>query len=290
MPNQATLVEYALWSGHHALLTFAVTLVLALATTCAGWRALQRYRVRRGDVTRLPTGFMTLRIAMGSGVVVVSGVVFAALAGQFGGGVELRYADQIFTDALGASFPLSAMRVFASLTRLADTRTLVILCIAVGGFLAIARRPWLALVWVVAVGGNGLINTALKRVFGRLRPLQPEGFVFEQGFSFPSGHSSGCVVAYGMLAYLAVRLLPPRWQLPSIVVAVVFILTIGASRIFLRVHFASDVVAGFASGLAWLAICITSIELVRRWRFRSAAAAEALTSAARPGNTGAAVR
>lgn len=282
MPNQPTLVEYALWSGHHALLIFAVTLVLALATTCAGWWALQRYRVLRGDGVGLPTGFMTLRIAIGLGVVVVSSVVFAALAGQFGGGVELRQADQIFTDALGASFPLSAMQVFASLTRLADTRTLTILCIAVAVFLAIARQPWFAFVWVVAIGGNSLINTSLKHVFGRLRPVQPEGFVFEHGFSFPSGHSSGCVVAYGMLAYLAMRLLPPRWQLPSIVVAVVLILTIGASRIFLRVHFASDVVAGFASGLAWLAMCITAVELVRRWRFRSAAA--------RSGNTGAAVR
>ena len=282
MPDKATLVEYALWTGHHALLLFAVMLVLALATTCACWWVLQRYRVLRGDRTRPPTGFMTLRIAIGSGVVVVSSVVFAALAGQFGGGIELRHADQIFTDALSASFPLSAMHVFASITRLADTRTLTILCIAVAVLLAVARQPWLAFAWVVAVGGNGLINTALKHVFGRLRPLQPEGFVVEYGFSFPSGHSSGCVVAYGMLAYLAVRLLPPRWQLPSIVVAVVFILTIGASRIFLRVHFASDVVAGFASGLAWLAICITGIELVRRWRFRSAAL--------RPGNTGTAVK
>ena len=288
MIHEWTLAEYALWTGRHALPLFAVTLALALATTCACWWALQRYRVRRGSVTPLPTDFMTLRIVIGSGVVLVSGVVFATLAGQFGGGVELRGADQIFTDALGAGVALSAMQVFASLTRLADTRTLTVLCIAVAILLVAARRPWLAFAWVVAVGGNGLINTSLKQVFGRLRPVQPEGFVFEHGFSFPSGHSSGCVVAYGMLAYLAVRLLPTRWQLPSILVAVVFILTIGASRIFLRVHFVSDVVAGFASGLAWLAICITGIELARIWRARSAAALA--LAASQPGHTDAAVR
>ena len=271
MTRDSTLAEYALWAGHHALLLFAVTLVLALAITCGCWWALQRYRVYRGTAVHLPTGFMTLRIAIGSGVVLVSGMVFATLAGQFGGGVEVRQADQIFTNALGASVALPAMQVFAWLTRLADTRTLTILCIVVAVFLAVARKPGFALVWVVAVGGNGLINTSLKNVFGRLRPVQPEGFVFEHGFSFPSGHSSGCVVAYGMLAYLAVRLLPPHWHLPSVITAVVFILTIGASRIFLRVHFASDVIAGFASGMAWLAICITAVELVRRWRFRSAA-------------------
>lgn len=282
MIHESTPGVFALWTGQHALSIFAATLVLALATTCASGWALQRYRLRKGGPTRTPTRPATLRIAIGSGVVVISGVLFAALAGQFGGGVELRQADQIFTDALGAGFSLPAMRVFAWLTRLADTRTLTILGVVVAVTLAIAREPWFAGVWVVAVGGNGLINTFLKNVFGRLRPVQPEGFVFEHGFSFPSGHSSGCVVAYGMLAYLAVRLLPPRWQLPSVMTAVAFILTIGASRIFLRVHFASDVVAGFASGLAWLAICITAIELVRIRRVRSAPAG--------PGNPGAAVR
>lgn len=90
------------------------------------------------------------------------------------------------------------------------------------------------------------------------------------GFSFPSGHSSGSVVAYGMLAYLSLRLLPVRWHLPSLLAMVALALTVGASRLFLGVHFASDVMAGFASGIAWLALCITSIEYIR-WRDRQTA-------------------
>jgi undecaprenyl-diphosphatase len=67
-----------------------------------------------------------------------------------------------------------------------------------------------------------------------------------------------------MLAYLALRLLPLRWHLPSLFATVTLALTVGASRLFLGVHFASDVIAGFASGTAWLALCITSIEYIRR--------------------------
>jgi undecaprenyl-diphosphatase len=118
---------------------------------------------------------------------------------------------------------------------------------------------------VIALAGNGLLNQTLKQIFGRVRPLDPEGSVLAQGFSFPSGHSAGAVVAYGMLAYLALRLLPARWHLSALLTAVALIFTVGASRLFLRVHFASDVIAGFASGTAWLALCITSIELIR-WR------------------------
>jgi len=115
-----------------------------------------------------------------------------------------------------------------------------------------------------------LLNQTLKQIFGRVRPLQPEGFVLEQGFSFPSGHSSGSVVAYGMLAYVAVRLLPARWHLPVLLAAMALAFTVGASRMFLRVHFASDVIAGFASGAAWLAVCVTGFELARWCRQRSA--------------------
>ncbi len=101
---------------------------------------------------------------------------------------------------------------------------------------------------MLAIAGNGILNQSLKQLIGRIRPLNPEGALLVQGLSFPSGHSSGAVVAYGMLAYLALRLLPKAWHLPVLVAALAF--TVGISRVVLRVHFASDVAAGFASGSA----------------------------------------
>jgi len=102
-----------------------------------------------------------------------------------------------------------------------------------------------------------------------VRPLHDDGIVLAHGFSFPSGHSSGAVVAYGMLAYVAMRFVPVRWHLALVLCAVALAFSIGASRVFLRVHFASDVIAGFASGSAWLAVCIGSIELTHWYRRRA---------------------
>jgi undecaprenyl-diphosphatase len=69
-----------------------------------------------------------------------------------------------------------------------------------------------------------------------------------------------------MLAYIAMRRLPPAWHLPALLLATAIAFTTGCSRIFLQVHFASDVLAGFASGLAWLTVCVVSTELTRRYR------------------------
>lgn len=263
------LVQWALWAGQHALLLFFVVLALLLAVTCACWWILQRAIVLRPQSTTHPTLSMGLRISVGFSVILVGAVVFAALAGQLGAGEELGRADQALTDALRVNIPPSALPVFAALTHLGDTATLTGLCIGIAIALVALGRRWLALGWVVTVAGNGLLNQTLKQIIGRVRPPQPEGFVLEHGFSFPSGHSSGSVVVYGMLAYLALRLLPARWQLPALVAAVALAFTVGASRMFLRVHFASDVMAGFASGATWLALCITSIELMRWWRRRT---------------------
>jgi membrane-associated phospholipid phosphatase len=71
------------------------------------------------------------------------------------------------------------------------------------------------------------------------------------------------VVAYGMLAYLAQRLAPPRWRRASLLAAAAVAFTTGSSRVFLQVHYASDVLAGFASGLAWLALCVLACEALR---------------------------
>jgi undecaprenyl-diphosphatase len=205
-------------------------------------------------------------LAIGSAVMLAGVLVFVLLASALTQGSPLIRFDQAISDALRANLAPWALQMAAALTHLADTATLTVLCV-VGTLVLVARRQrGLALAWVLAIAGNGILNQSFKLLIGRVRPLDPEGALRVQGLSFPSGHSSGAVVAYGMLAYLALRLLPKAWHLPVLVAALALTFTIGISRVVLRVHFASDVAAGFASGSAWLALCITSFELVRWWR------------------------
>lgn len=256
--DAALLVQRAAWAGQHPLTLFFVTLGLLMTASAAGWWLLRRANLQG-------THGLALRVALGGAIIVLGAGAFIALATQLGAGGPLARADQALTQALHASVPPAALTLFAILTHLGDTATLTVLCIIIALALVARGQRGLALGWVVALAGNGLLNRTLKQGFGRLRPLDQAGPVWENGFSFPSGHSSGAVVTCGMLAYIALRLLPRHWQLPAMLVAPTIAFTVGTSRVVLRVHFASDVIAGFASGMAWLALCVTGIELLR-WR------------------------
>lgn len=270
MDDAELLAPWAFWSGQHALAIFLAVLGLLLAATASVSRALRHYVARCRQAALAPALPQRLRAGAGVVIVLVGVGVFAVLAALLAGGRIPGWSDQVFTEVLLAATPALARRVFAALTHLGDTTTLAALCIVIALALIAFGRRGLAFGWVVAVAGNGLLIKALKQIFGRERPLNSEGFALERGFSFPSGHSSGSVVAYGMLAYLALRLLPTRWHLPTLLAILALAVTIGISRLFLGVHFASDVIAGFASGTAWLALCITSIEYIR-WRDRQTA-------------------
>ena len=138
--------------------------------------------------------------------------------------------------------------------------------LSVFAILAIAHvgRKRLALAWLLTLVGSGLAIEALKEVFERPRPVWDQPFAIEKSFSYPSGHACGSTVGYGMLAYcVALRWTAWRRRVGLVVGLAAWVLLIGFSRIYLGVHYLSDVLAGYALGLAWLALCIVVIEEVR---------------------------
>ena len=250
----------------HALPAFGVALVAVLVAVCCLWWLALRYGVRRETSRFAPPAYLLAYLALGFALVIGAAALFAEIAEQLGDGKKLGELDVLFSTTIGATLPSSAFRVFALLTHLGDTVTLTGLCIL--GTLALLwqRRYALCIGWVAAIGGNAVLNPLLKNVFARARPVHDNLRAFADGWSFPSGHSSSSVVAYGMLAYVLVRLLPTRHaaaHLPIVAAAAALAFTIGCSRVFLQVHFATDVLAGFASGTAWLAVCIGALELAR---------------------------
>lgn len=248
--------------GARALPVFLALLAALLGLSAAGWWLLPRLR------GRLPAAATPVLVGglLGFGLVLGAATLFVEIAGQLDPQGRMAAADDALTASIRLHLDPGTLAVFALLTRFGDTATLSLLGVLVAGLLA-GQRCWaLALGWVLAVGGNALLNPLLKQIFERVRPIHTHGLVSETGWSFPSGHSSGATVAYGMLAYLALRLLPPRWHLPAVLAAAALAFSVGASRVFLQVHFASDVIAGFCSGLAWLTVSIASVELARHWR------------------------
>ena len=118
--------------------------------------------------------------------------------------------------------------------------------------------------WAAALVGGGLLDGVLKRVFHRPRPAWDLPILTAPGWSFPSGHAMGSLVAYGMLVYLMVRTMEhARRRLALAGCALVLVLLIGLSRMYLGVHYFSDVIGGYAAGAVWLAACVSGLEVVR---------------------------
>lgn len=136
-------------------------------------------------------------------------------------------------------------------------------------FLFIRKHKWYSIkVPVVALGGV-LLMFLLKFLFNRPRPLIP---LLEEasGLSFPSGHALMSVSFYGLLIYLVWHNIKrPRWvRWVVMVFLVMLILLIGFSRVYLVVHYASDVIAGFAMGVIWLSLSIWVIRRIENYSRR----------------------
>jgi membrane-associated phospholipid phosphatase len=262
-PTEATLTALAQAAGMHAQGGFLATLALLLLAVALVDRAARRAAQRgHGGGGRASTG-QTFHWRFGVALVVCAALGFVAIASGVGAGGAFVRIDHAFLEAVRSSTSARAVQVFAAITLLGDGLWLAVLCIAGAVALRFCGERVLAIGLVVAIGGNGLLNAVLKRVFERVRPPHEAGLPLAHGWSFPSGHSSGALVAYGMLAYVLMRMLPGRWHLPAVWLAAATAFSVGASRIFLEAHFASDVVGGFASGTAWLAVCIIVIERAR---------------------------
>ncbi len=142
---------------------------------------------------------------------------------------------------------------------------------AIAGMVAIIliirkRYRWL-LYLVVTAGGGGLLNMELKRYFARARPDIAEMIRHASGYSFPSGHAMGSTVVFGALSYLAFRTAVQwRWKTASLALATTLILAVALSRVYLGDHWMSDVAAGVACGLIWLAVTTVAYETLRRVR------------------------
>jgi undecaprenyl-diphosphatase len=149
--------------------------------------------------------------------------------------------------------------VMRDLTALGSAPVLVLFVLAVGGSL-LARRQHhaLALLLAATIGGI-LLNDFLKGIFARPRPIAELHLTEVRSLSFPSGHAMESAIIYLTLAALLARLVTTRaLKLYFIGLAMFMIFVIGLSRVYLGVHYPSDVLAGWSAGLAWALLCWTA--------------------------------
>ena len=156
---------------------------------------------------------------------------------------------------------------FMAFTHLGSPVGLAIIVMIVMGFLAgHGRYRWAGyLLFTSSVGA--LLVVWLKILFSRARPDLADAILSAHGFSFPSGHAMGTTIAFGALSYLVLRAQQPwKYRAAGLAAATCVILAVSLSRVYLGVHWISDIGAGIAAGLLWVLVTTVAYETFRRIR------------------------
>jgi membrane-associated phospholipid phosphatase len=199
-------------------------------------------------------------------VLAACGWVFGALAEEVtegDTGLDNRIADELHEHA---TRPLTEF--FEAVTTLGNGIVLAGVA-AIAAYLLARRRYYAeAVLMVLAYGGAQVLSFSLKLAFRRDRPFFTDPLATVSTYSFPSGHATVSIAVYGALCLVLVRRLTGPARVVCVAAAVLLVSLIGFSRLYLGVHFLSDVLAGYSVGLAWLALCVVVLDLHHRRRSR----------------------
>ncbi|KNF08058.1 phosphatidic acid phosphatase domain-containing protein, PAP2 family [Gottschalkia purinilytica] len=172
------------------------------------------------------------------------------------------YFDEVIISTLHRNISPYMKEFMKVISFLGSAKFYIILCILMIAFF-IKRKTYMNIVALLSgVLGSFLLNLILKNYYGRIRP-EAYFLVNETGFSFPSAHSMVAISSYGILAYLLMR--NRTWnnkkKLLWILTGLLIIL-IGFSRVYLGVHWPTDIIGGFGAGFIWLYLNIIILERI----------------------------
>ena len=170
--------------------------------------------------------------------------------------------DRATDAAIHARVTPGGLQFFSRLTIIGSPAAMTVLAIVGGLVLLLKRRPRTLVAWGAAFAGGFAIENILKHVIHRARPPYGTAYLTGHSFSFPSGHAVGSFIGYSMLAYVLIM----HWRTSSrllrtaiAVIAALIILLVGISRVYLGVHYPSDVVGGWVTAAVWLAVCLSAV-------------------------------
>jgi membrane-associated phospholipid phosphatase len=153
--------------------------------------------------------------------------------------------------------------VMVAASRFGSTPSLIVIVLVTGGLLAWKGRRADALLVVIGSAGALALGPVLKAIVERPRPALSDHVVFVNSWSYPSGHSLNSMAVLGLLTVLAVRERPGAVRRTALAALGGFlVVVVGFSRVYLGVHWPSDVLAGWLIGVLWLTICLTTAHLV----------------------------
>ena len=223
---------------------------------------IQPSRFARFVAARLdPKAYLGLHVTVSLGVAALALWLFGAVLEEVLDNTTVVRLDMATLDWMAAHTSPLGLRVFTVITHLGDIPVIPTIAVA-GAWVLWHQRHRLVLVcWLSAYAGGVVVNQLLKLLIHRSRPVRAH----VSTFSFPSGHAMAATVGSGMLAYVMATYWRPAWikRRFLFLAAGILAFAVGVSRVYLGVHFPTDVIGGFAAGTAWVAICVTGTRIAR---------------------------
>jgi membrane-associated phospholipid phosphatase len=214
-----------------------------------------------------PRAYLTLHIVIGLAVCLLTAWIFAALLDSVREHDVLVQRDERVAGWFHTNGTTFGDRVFVLISALGSPVAMAVLFGAAALYLWRAKQRTLLVAWALSFVGGTILDGVMKDVVRRPRPEFAAKFLHYSSWSFPSGHSMGSLIGFAMLAYTIIRVcrIESTWAKVCIwAAALTMIALVGYSRIYLGVHYLSDVVAGYTLGVLWLAVCFTGLQLVSR--------------------------
>lgn len=197
---------------------------------------------------------------LGAGIVVAAaaGWLFLELAKQAMAGTTQAFDEAVLRRLESGRTEILDL-IALEITTLGGLATVTLLVLVAGAFLWASHHRYSVYLMATAVGGSAVLNTLMKNFYDRPRPMAVEAITQVRTTSFPSGHAMTAFVAFATVGYLVGRLAPgTRLRQITWISAGLLILAVGFSRMYLGVHYPSDVIAGFAAGLMWLGVVVAA--------------------------------
>ncbi len=212
-----------------------------------------------------PKSYLGLHLTVGLTLSVVFAWVFGGITEDVLTGDPLVEVDHwVLNNILRFRTPAVTSSMII-ISRLGSGPVITAVSIVVAAYFLFRKRFLYLATYISAILGGNILQLALKLAVHRGRPISVSSLISAEGFSFPSGHAMMSVIFCGMIVYFIIRKMH-SWRLGVFMVmaAGFIIFLIGLSRIYLQVHYLSDILAGYAVGLFWLSICLTALEIYRK--------------------------
>ncbi|MEO5844826.1 MAG: phosphatase PAP2 family protein [Caldimonas sp.] len=201
-----------------------------------------------------------VRLGIGAALLIAAAWLFGAIAADVASGDRLTVLDAQVARWLRARATPEVTPWMLLVTHLHST--VAVSCYAaVAGAVLAWRRQWRSVTTLlVCVAGGLTLNVLMKLAFQRARPVLDDPLLTLATYSFPSGHVAGSTILYGLIvAWVFTRTRRPLVRVAVVIAAAAAIALVAFTRMYLGVHYLSDVVAAFAEGVAWLALCVGAL-------------------------------